>query len=569
VSETVSSVLLKIMKKHGVRHVFGLPAAQLGLVMDGVSRDPFFRYVTTRHEEACGHMAHAAAKVTGEIAACFATVGPGGTNMVPGVACAWADNVPILVLTPNNQSTAIDPGRDLLQNSPQIDLYRPITKWNAQIRYPERAGELIERALYLARSGRPGPVHLDIPCDVGTLPCDYDPAAVPAFAVPRPAPAPAELEAVLAALAAARRPLLLAGGGVVRSGATAAFRALLQKTGFPATTTMNGRGVIPQDAETHLGSGGVMAGRGAMRAYAEADLILAIGCKFSSWIPVNKPPAYPVPAGQRIIQVDSDPDTLGKTAPISRGIVADARTFLELLVAEIDTSRSKLDPAWVRALVDETRRYRAEVDAIADRICTEGTKALNEAAAARALSRLLPEDAIIVVDGGQVMEWGHTFLHPRDPQSFLFGPGMGHLGMGLPFANAAAVAAPGRPVVLITGDGAMGCTVQELETAARYGLKVVTLVCNDAYWGMYRPFGEQIFDNQDFGVRLRDVDFATVAKGFGCHGERVADLDALPGAFRRALDAPGPAVLDLPVDFTPHPLDMFWLDVVLKGMRFN
>jgi acetolactate synthase-1/2/3 large subunit len=568
-NDTVSSVLVKILKKHGIRHVFGLPAAQLGLVMDGVSKDPFFTYMTTRHEEACGHMAHAAAKVTGEMAVCFGTVGPGGTNMLPGVACAWADNIPILVLTPNNQAAAIDPGRDLLQNSPQIELYRPITKWNAQIRYAERAPELIERALYIARSGRPGPVHLDIPCDIGTRPCQYELDSIPAFPIPRPVPGAAEMDRLLESLQKARRPLLIAGGGVARAGATEACREFVRITGIPATTTMNGRGAIAADCPTHVGSGGILAGRGAEKACREADLILAVGCKFSSWVPVNKPPAYPVPAGQHIIQVDSDPDTLGKTAPIHQGIVADAGAFLDLLNGAAGDLKLSMDPDWVDSVVAETRSYRDVVNAIADRTFTDGTQKLNEAVVARAVAELVPENAIIVIDGGQVMEWGHTFMHPRDPQSLVFGPGMGHLGMGLPFANAAKAARRDRPVVLFTGDGAMGCTFQELETAARYGLNIVAVVCNDSYWGMYRPLGEALFDNEDFGVRLTDVNFAAAAEAFGCRGVRVMDLDALRTAFRTALESPRPTVIEIPVDFTAHPMDPFWLEVVLKGMEFG
>lgn len=566
-TKTVSGVLVEILKKHGIRNIFGLPAAQLGLFMDAVSRDPFFNYVTTRHEEACGHMAHAAAKMTGEMAVCFATVGPGGTNMVPGVACAWACNVPILVLTPNNQSTLIDPDRDLLQASPQLDLYRPITKWNAQIRYPARAPELIERALYLARSGRPGPVHLDIPCDIGTEDCDYDPQSTPLWDIPRPVPSNSEMDRIVERLTKAKRPLLLAGGGVARSGGTEDFRRLLDVTGFPATTTMNAKGVIPKEAANHLGSGGIMAGRGALKAYSEADLILAVGCKFSTWIPVHKPPAYPVPEGQQIIQVDSDPDALGKSAPLTMGVTGDAREFLKALVERLENESGSLDEQWLQSLKAEKADYDAELMALVEQKYTEGTEKLNEAAAAHALASLVPDDAIMVIDGGQVMEWGHTFFHPRHPKCYLFGPGMGHLGMGLPFANAAKSIDRERTVVLITGDGAMGMTFQELETAARCNLNIIVLVCNDSYWGMYRPFGEDLFDNKQFGVKLTDVGFAAAARAFGCYGETVAVLEDLPEAYQRAVDSGRPAVLDLPVDFTTHPMDGFWIDVVMKDMK--
>lgn len=568
-NQTVSSVLLRILKKHGVRHVFGVPAAQLGLVMDGAAKDPHFQYLTTRHEEAAGHMAHAIARVTDSIGVCFGTVGPGAMNMVPGVAAAWADNIPLLALTANNQSWSIDPGRDFLQNADHLAVYKPITKWNAGIRYPERAGELIERALYVARSDKPGPVHLDIPCDIGASACSYDVDATPILTPPRPVPAPADMDRVVALLRQAKRPVLLAGGGVARSGATAAFRELIRNTGFPATTTPNAQGVVEKSCPTHIGSGGMLAGTAAVRALREADTVLAVGCKFSSWTLVNKPPVYPVVAGQHIIQVDIDGDSIGKNAPLALGLVGDARAFLELLNPALAEARFALDGAWTRALVEDYHRYREQVEEIADASFTQGTDILNEAAVARAVARQLPEDVLIVFDGGQTMEWTQTFIQPCDPHSFVFNPGMGHLGMGQPFANAAKLAHPERTVVLLTGDGAMGCTVQELETAARCGLQTITVVFNDAHWGMYRPLGEGVMHNPNYGTRLSRVDFAAVARGFGCHGETVASLQKIPAAFDRARRSGGPALIDIPVDFTPHPMDKFWMDVVMQGVDFR
>ncbi len=567
--DTVSSILLKILKRHGIRHIFGLPAAQLGLIMDGASRDPFFRYVTTRHEEACGHMAHAIAKTTDSIAVCFGTVGPGAMNMVPGVAAAWADNIPMLVLTPNNQSTQVDPEKDNLQNANQLDIYRPITKWNAAIRYPERAPELIERAIYLARSGCPGPVHLDIPCDIGTQPCEHDLESIPVLRAPRPAPSPRELDAVADALAAARRPLLLAGGGVARSRAAGLFNRLALESGLPATTTMNARGCVAPDCPGHIGSGGVLAGRAVIKAFAETDLILSIGCKFSTWIPINKPPVYPIRPDQKVIQVDIDSDRIGKSVPAAIGIAADAGEFLQLLLERLPALELDADREWIAGLRSEYETYCGVVNGIADQTFLEGTTMLSEAAAARTIRDLLPEDAIIVFDGGQVMEWTHTFIHPNSPADYLFNPGMGHLGAGTPFANAAKLAYPDRPVICITADGAMGCTIQELETAARYELNTITIVLNDSHWGMYRLLGEAILHNPEFGTQLTDVAFATIAEGFGCYGEKVAGLEELPAAFQRAMQAGKPAVLDLAVGFTPHPMDDFWPVVVTRGMEFR
>lgn len=567
-TDTVSGILLKILKKHDIKNIFCLPAAQLGMVMDGVSRDPYFNYITTRHEEAAGHMAHAIGKLTNSMGVCFGTVGPGATNMVPGVAAAWADNIPLLVLTPNNPSRTIDPGRDQLQGADHIGLYKSITKWSATIRYADRAAEIIERAIHIARSGRPGPVHIDIPVDIGASACEHILSSIPSIKIPRPVPNSQDMAEVVEILSNASRPVLIAGGGVARSDGTQEFRELVKITGFPATTTMNGRGIVTDSEETYIGCGGVLGGHGILKALQEADVILSVGCKFSSWIPVNKLPMYPPVEGQKIIQVDIDNETLGRTVPIAVGLEADAREFLKLLNVALQGSSFKKDDGWVQDVLDSHKGYRKELNDIADQITTENTNILNEAAAVRAISELIPDDAIMVLDGGQVMEWGHSFIHPKHPKNLPFVPGMGHLGFGLPFANAAKVVHPDRTVVLITGDGAMCFTAQELETAARNGLNVITIVLNDSAWGMYRPFGELLFENKDFGHTLSNVKFADMAKSYGCIGEEVT-LDTLPDAFRRAQKANRPTVLDLQVDFTAHPMDFFWLGVVFENVNFT
>lgn len=566
---TVASVLLRILKKHNIRYVFGLPAAQLSQFMDGASKDPFFTYMTTRHEEACGHMAHAIGKMTDGMAVCFATVGPGATNMVPGVAAAWADNIPLLVLTPNNQSRSIYPAKDMLQNADQIGLYKPITKWSAVIDHPDRAPELIERAIHVARSGRPGPVHLDIPCDVHTAPVTHDLASIPTIARPRPTPSAVELDQLAELVAGAKRPFFIGGGGVVRSGGVDAFRALLKATGIAASSTAHARGLTPYATHDYLGSGGVFAGRAFNKAAQEADLIVAIGCKFASMTPVNKPPLAPLVPGQKIVQVDIDAETLGRNAPIDVGLVGDARETLLALAERLKGRQLSLDAAWVESLVAARRAWIEELNAIADSGTTQGSNLMNEAALARAVAAALPPRSIVAVDGGQIMEWGHSFIEVEHPQDFLFVPGMGHLGFGLPMAIAAKAARRDRPVLCLTGDGAMGMTGQELETAVRYDLPIVVVVANDSYWGMYRPFAEQIYQNKNFGTRLTDVDFTQIAKGYGADGERIDKVEEIGPAIRRGFASGRPYVIDVACDFTPHPVDSFWPDVILAGMNMT
>ncbi len=565
---SVSDVLLAILKKHGVRYICGLPAAQIGLIMHGASSDPDLTYVTTRHEEAAGHMAHAISRVTDTMGVCFGTVGPGATNLVPGVAAAYADNIPLLVLTGQNQAAEIDPSREQLQSADQLGLFRSITKWNACIHHAERAPELVERAIHIARSGRPGPVHLDIPCDVGTQLCEYDLATVPPYKLMRPVPNPEELQLVLETLLSARKPLLIAGGGVVRSGATSEFRALVETTCFPAISTVMGRGVLPPDSTFNIGSGGLIAGQPVIDACQNADVVLALGCKFGTFTPISKMPAFPKPAGQKIIQIDIDAESIGKAAAIDIGLVGDAKVTLQALLGMLaEGPASNIDPDWLSSLKKAQQNYQNSVTAVANAKVVGGGSVLNEAIVARAISELIPQDAITIIDGGQAMMWGTTFIHADDPNRILADPGMGHLGFGLPFANAAKLAHPDRPVICVTGDGALGCTIQELETAARYELDIVVVLLNDSHWGMYKPFGEML-ENPNFGTKLTQVDFAKVAEGFGCYGQTLNSIEALPAAFQRALTAGKPAVIDIEVEYTPHPMDFMWPSIILHGFQF-
>jgi len=337
----------------------------------------------------------------------------------------------MLVVTPSNQVNTIDPDFDQLQHLDHMALYRSITKWSAQIRSAERAPELIERAITIARSGRPGPVHLDIPCDVGTWKCTYDLDSIPALTPPRPVPASRDLDTVVRLLQEAKRPLLLAGGGVARSAATAQFREFAALTGIPFMTTAKALGVADFAAPNHIGSCGFWGGRAVVRACAEADVILAIGCKFSTWIPIYKPPLLKLPRGQAIIQVDIDDGMLGKTVPITLGLVGDARETLTALSDKFaDRGASALPAGWLQGLAKDRLDYLAEVDAVAESAATD-TATPNTAVFVRELTRSIPPDAIICMDGGQVASWEMIYMQPRDPRHLVHSAGMGHMGFGI------------------------------------------------------------------------------------------------------------------------------------------
>jgi acetolactate synthase-1/2/3 large subunit len=565
ITTTVSGLIIALLKKYEVRRVFGLPSAQLGIFMDGVSKDPYFRYVTSRHEECAGHMAHGATIPNNEMAVCFGTVGPGATNLLPGVAAAWADNIPMLVLTPDNPLWMLDPHVDMLQCVDQIALFKPVTKWSAMIRDPDRAGELIERAIRLARQGRPGPVHLDLPVDVSVMEVTYDLDAIAPALPPRPVPSNGELAEVVRLLRAAKRPLLVAGGGVVRSGGTQAFRTLADRTGFPAISTVQGWGVVDPNSAGYIGSPGWHAGDAVIEAGRKADVILAVGCKFGSWTPVAKPPAVVGVDGQKIIQIDIEYEMIGKNAPVALGLLGDARETLDAINALLGDVSFSFDPSWLPGLRDARKAYLEVVNGLADERPDDGSP-IATPAFMRELSRILPKDAIACLDGGQTSSWAMTFIDADQPGRAKFESGMGHMGAGLPMAIGAKVAAgPAQLVVVISADGSAGLTGQEMETAARLGIRVIMFVFNDSCWGCYKPLQDFVFQNSNWGTTVSNIDFSAVAKSYGCDGERITKPEELRDAFERGLASEKPYVIDVETSYAFHPLDPVFFGQVVTG----
>jgi acetolactate synthase-1/2/3 large subunit len=313
----------------------------------------------------------------------------------------------------------------------------------------------------------------------------------------------------------------------------------------------------------------LIAGQVIIDAAQEADLVLAIGCKFSTFTPIHKPPHFPKPQDQKIIQIDIDAESIGRAAPISVGLVGDAKATIEALTRRLEEGVDlQQDEQWKNSI----QKKRRECDEVYSASASEakvvgGNGLLNESAVAQALSGLLPTDAIIAHDGGQTMMWTLSHIQVDSPEKSLFVPGMGHLGFGLPYANAAKLAHPGRPVFNIAGDGAFGMTIQELETSVRYGLQVISIVFNDSFWGMYKPFGEML-QNPDFGTQLTTVDFCKIAEGFGCYAEDVSELGELSGAVKRSMESGKPAVINVGVEYTPHPMDFLWPNIILDGFLF-
>jgi acetolactate synthase-1/2/3 large subunit len=562
-----ASVVLNVLKRHGVRHVFGVPGAQVGGLMDGVSRDDHFTYIICRHEEAAAHMAHGVGRARGALALCFGTTGPGATNMVSAVQSAAMDHVPLLVITANNPDDQVYPFKDCLQDSDNAAIYGAITKFSARVASPGRLEELLERAIYAAQSGQPGPAHLDIP--VNFLYHDHVPSR-PTFSgtLPHP-PAASEraLDEVLRCLGEARRPVLLLGAGVNRAGACDVARQVVEALSIPVTTTVNGRGAINTDSSLCFGTGGLYGGVAYETALKQSDLVLAVGCKFGSFSLLARSPDFEVDADKKIVHVDIDSDVIGRNTPVDVGIVADARLFLEGLLQRATGFAAPDWSRWIAELAGKRDEHgRAVTDAIG--IAEESADALPQARVVAALEKHMPGNAMVAIDGGQVAMWVNTLFRPRDDLSLVYTTGTGHLGSGLPLAMGLALNRPDRPAYVITGDGAFAFTMQELATCAKYRIPVISIVLHDACWGIYNRF-KGVFDNENWGSELSRIDFCRVAEGLGVPSSRVTRLEDIPAVLEKAGQAGGPYVIEVPVTYQLNPVNQYLGPATMPGVRIG
>lgn len=583
---TGAEVLVKALKNEDVRHVFGISGHGIVALMEALRNEEGIDFISPRHEENAAHMADGWARATGDIGVCCSTVGPGAVNLAVGLAEAYADSIPVLAITANNQSFRTYPFVGSLEDMDSLSFYRPITKWNAVIHDWARIPELVQRAFREALTGRPGPVHLDIPLDILCQKGDAtDPSAAPrqdsgqgvsGQALPTPQSYrpmgrvrgdPALIERAAQTILDAERPLLLAGGGVIASRAWDEFRMLAETLGAAATTTSMGSGSLPVDRAPFFGDAGWLGGDGVMQALREADVILAVGCRFSTLLGLGKPPIMAGPPQQKIIHIDIDPSEIGKNVGVEVGIVGDAKAVLSDLLSAVQGLGPKggANEKWLGELVATHQQFLKGLEPMLG----GDSGPITQARLAKEVGEFLADkDAMVTIDGGMTLHWAFTYIHAYQPQRRFFCAGGGHLGAGQPFANAFKLAFPDRPVVNFCGDGGFGLTLQELDTAVRHNLAVVHVINNDSGWGMCKAgqlalYGENalVGIDQDFAP----LDYAAIAGGFGCYAERVESPSEIKPALERAFQSGKPAVLDVRVQLVPHPMFGILAAVVFQG----
>ncbi|MHB8926840.1 MAG: biosynthetic-type acetolactate synthase large subunit [Bacillota bacterium] len=530
---TGAQALFRSLAEEGVDVVFGYPGGQVLAIYDALPSFPI-RHVLVRHEQGAVHAADGYARATGKTGVCLATSGPGATNLVTGLATAYMDSTPVVAITGQVPTDIL--GRDGFQEADLTGITMPITKHNYLVKDPAELPRVIKEAFHIASTGRPGPVLVDIPKDVqvGKLSFKY-PAEVdlPGYK-PTYNGHPSQIAQAARALGEARRPVIIAGGGVIASGAAPVLLELAEALQVPVACTLLGLGGFPPSHSLSLGLLGMHGTYHANRAVNQCDVLLAVGTRFSDR--VTGPTERFAPQA-KVIHIDIDPAEIGKNVAAAIPVVGDANRVLPVVLEKV----SGFKP--------QTGEWLAQIQGWRVREQAPKGSSLNPAAVIRAVAAAAGEDAVVVTDVGQHQMWAAQHWPLSRPRTFLSSGGLGTMGFGLPAAIGAKIGQPDRPVVLITGDGSFQMNVQELGTLTAEGLPLKVFLFNNGSLGMVRQWQELFHAGRLSQVALgRRPDFLMLARAYGIDGLRVSQPSELGKTVKEALETPGPCLVECVID---------------------
>lgn len=527
-----AALLAQALEAEGVEVLFGYPGGAIMPFYDALARHPRLRHVLVRHEQAAALAANGYARASGRVGVCVATSGPGASNLVTGIADAFLDSAPMVVIT-GQVSTALM-GTDAFQELDVFGMTLPIVKHSFLVRRVEDLPGVVRDAFRIAREGRPGPVLIDLPKDVQLADARHLHPCAPAAPVEAPAPRRADIAAALAAIAQARRPVVYGGGGIALADAVGAFRAFVEASGLPVVLTLRGLGALPTGHPQLLGMLGMHGTRAANEAVQDADLLVVVGARFDDRA-TGKLDGFAPHA--RVVHLDADAREIGKLRHADVGVHGELGAALEQLAA----ARAEGAAAWAARCAAEAARHAPRYDAPG---CDVYAPAL-----LRRLSELAPRDAIVACDVGQHQMWVAQHWRLAHPRHHLTSGALGTMGFGLPAAIGAQFACPQRSVVLVSGDGSFMMNLQELATVARCRLPIKMVLLDNQALGMVRQWQELFFERNYSEVDLSDnPDFAALARVFGIPAFQLDARDGVEDALHALLATPGPAFLHVAID---------------------
>jgi acetolactate synthase I/II/III large subunit len=533
------AVILSLLEE-GVDTIFGYPGGAIMPIYDALyDHDKNVKHILTRHEQGAIHAAEGYAKITGKAGVCFATSGPGATNLITGLADAMIDSTPLVCITGQVASPLL--GTDAFQESDVLSISMPVTKWNYQITSPEEIPEAIAQAFYIAQTGRPGPVLIDITKDAqfGELDFEYKKCRKIRSYVPEPPIDPFKVKEAAEIIDAAQQPLVLFGQGVIISQAEKDLKAFVEKTGIPAAWTLLGLSALPTDHPLNVGMLGMHGNYGPNLLTNQADVIIAIGMRFDDRV-TGKVASYAT--GAKIIHLEIDPSEIDKIIKVDVAVLGNVNKTLKMLTDNVKPNKHE---EW---LAEFRECDKIEYEKIINKDIFPVKPGLTMGEVIRIAGDKTNHEAILVTDVGQHQMVASRYFKFRHPRSNVTSGGLGTMGFGLPASMGAQLAAPERKVIAVIGDGGFQMTIQELGTIAQNKLPVKIIILNNNFLGMVRQWQQLFFGKRYSFTELQNPDFITIGKGFGIEGHKVEVREDLEAGIQKMIDHDGPYLLEVVIE---------------------
>lgn len=551
-----SEMIIHALKNEGVKVVFGYPGGAALNIYDEIYKQNFFEHILTRHEQAAIHAADGYARASGEVGVAIVTSGPGFTNAVTGIATAYMDSIPLVIISGQVPTTLI--GTDAFQEIDAVGISRPCTKHNFLVKSIEELPRILKEAFYIARSGRPGPVHIDLPKDISATIGEFNYPNEIKLQTYKPTYKgnPRQIKKVAQAILESKKPLLYIGGGCVASKSSNLIREFCEITHIPVVETLMARGIMPYNHPDLLGMVGMHGSYVANMAMSETDLIIALGARFDDRV-TGKLSEFAKYA--QIVHIDIDPSSISKIVDVTYPIVGDVSSVLEELLELIknDFEVKNILP-WKETLERYNKLHPLSYE--------DSQEVLKPQWIIKKVGEILGNEALISTDVGQHQMWAAQFYPFNFPRQFITSGGLGTMGFGLPAAMGAKKAFPKKVSINITGDGSILMNIQELMTCSVYNIPVINIILNNNYLGMVRQWQTFFYENRYSNTNLEiQPDFIKLAESFGGVGFVVNTKDEFVESLNKAINSNKSALLDVRIDRYENVLPM----VPTGGALFN